>query len=337
MKTIRWGMIGCGAVAEVKSGPSFYKADNSALIAVTSTDMEQARSYALRHKVAKVHDGVEQLLQDSDVDIVYIATPPAFHKEYAIRCIKAGKPVYIEKPMAQTYESCREIVEASRKYEVPVFVAYYRRAMERFVNIKKLLDSKAIGELRFVNALLYQQAAPEDYDRKHLPWRLIPKIAGGGKFLDMGIHTIDILDFFCGPIVDVDGKASNQAGLYEVEDIVTANWKFESGVHGMGTWCFTSFENVDRVEFVGSEGKLWFDFFGQGPITVKTRDSVREYKYADPAHVQQPYIQTIVNEMLGTGQCPGNLESATRASRVMDDILRSYRQENGFDKLYQFN
>ncbi|HWR45644.1 Gfo/Idh/MocA family oxidoreductase [Sporomusa sp.] len=337
MKTIRWGMIGCGAVAEVKSGPGFYKADHSALVAVTGADLEQVRSYAARHHVPKVHESVDQLMQDDEIDIVYVATPPAFHKEYAIRCIQAGKPVYIEKPMAQTYEGCREIVEAARKAGVPAFVAYYRRAMDRFVNVKKLLDSKVIGELRFVNVMMAQQAAPEDYNRENLPWRLIPRIAGGGKFLDMAIHTMDILDFCCGPFAEVNGKASNQAGLYEVEDIVTANWKFANGVHGTGTWCFTSFENVDQVEFVGSQGKLWFDFFGQGPIQVKTGDGIVKYQYNDPPHVQQPFIQSIVNELLGIGECPGNLESAARASRVMDEILRGYRQEKGFDKLYQFN
>ncbi|HEY8805284.1 MAG TPA: Gfo/Idh/MocA family oxidoreductase [Clostridium sp.] len=332
MKTIRWGMIGCGAVTEVKSGPAFYKAENSKLEAVTSPGFESAKDYVKRHNVPKLYKKTDDLINDPDVDAVYVATPPVFHKEYAIKCAKAGKAVYIEKPMAQTYGDCIEIIKECKKTNTPAFVAYYRRAMERFVEIKKMVDIKVIGDVRFVNVTLYQQAAKEDYDKENLPWRLIPKISGGGKFLDMGIHTIDILDFIFGPIVDVVGKASNQAGLYEVEDIVTANWKFKNGVHGTGTWCFTSFENYDKVEIVGSKGKIYFEFFSENPVYVKTKEGVVEYKYAAPKHVQQPFIQSVVNELIGVGKCAGDLESAARASKVMDEILKGYRIEKGFNK-----
>lgn len=336
MKTIRWGMIGCGDVTEVKSGPGFYKAEHSALAAVTSKRLSRAESYAARHNVPKVYEQVEDLLSDPDIDIVYVATPPAFHKEYALKCFAAGKPVYIEKPMATTYQDCLEIIKASEQSGIPGFVAFYRRAMERFLCVKKLLDSRTIGELRFVNVVMYQAAQPEDYEREHLPWRLVPSIAGGGKFLDMGVHVMDFLDFSCGPISITHGMASNQAGLYEVEDIVTANWKFENGAHGTGTWCFSAFENADCVEFVGSGGEIWFDFFGEGPVYVKTNQGVTEYQYKNPAHIQQPFIQSIVNELLGLGTCPGTLRSAARTSLVMDEILRGYRQQKNFDKLYNF-
>lgn len=332
MKTVHWGMIGCGDVAEVKSGPGFYKSENSTLQAITSRRLERAKDYANRHNVSTVYEKADNLINSPDIDAVYIATPPASHKEYAIKCARAGKPVYIEKPMAETYKDCMEIIEECKKTNTPAFVAYYRRAMERFKKIKEIVNRKIIGNIRFVNVALYQKAAKEDYNRNSLPWRLIPEIAGGGKFLDMGVHTIDILDFIFGPFLEVDGKASNQAGLYEVEDIVTANWKFKNGVHGTGTWCFTSFENYDRVEIIGNKGKIYFEFFSENPIYVKTKEGIEKYQYNDPKHVQQPFIQSIVNELTGNGKCQGDLESAARTSKVADEILKSYRIEKGFNK-----
>ncbi|MDF2504978.1 Gfo/Idh/MocA family oxidoreductase [Clostridium sp.] len=330
MKTIHWGMIGCGDVTEVKSGPGFYKAENSILQAVTSLRIERAKDYAKRHNVPKIYENVDKLISDPSIDAIYIATPPVFHKEYAIKCAKARKAVYIEKPMAQTYKECLEVIEECKKTNTPAFVAYYRRAMERFKKIKEIVDSKIIGDVRFVNVALYQKAAKEDYNRDNLPWRLIPKIAGGGKFLDMGVHTIDILDFMFGSFDEVQGKASNQGGLYEVEDIVTANWKFKNGIHGTGIWCFTAFENYDNIEIVGDKGKIYFEFFSEKPIYVKTEGELVEYQYDNPKHVQQPFIQSVVNELIGKGTCPGNLESAARASKVADEILREYRVEKGF-------
>ena len=331
MKTINWGMIGCGDVTEVKSGPAMYKAENSKLEAVFSRRIEKAKDYARRHNIPKVYEKVDDLIDDPEIDIVYIATPPESHKEYAIRCARKGKNIYIEKPMAHTHEDCLEIVEECKKNNTVVFVAYYRRAMQRFIKIKQLIDDNVIGHVRFVNVILHQEPAKEDYNRENLPWRLISKVAGGGKFLDMAVHTIDFLNFLFGSISEINGKASNQAELYEVEDIVTANWKFENGIHGTGTWCFTSFENYDNVEIVGSQGKIYFEFFSENPIYVKNKSGIKEYKYENPQHVQEPFIQSIVNELIGSGKCSGDLESAVLTTKITDEILKDYREQNGFN------
>lgn len=332
MKIVHWGMIGCGNVAEVKSGPGFYKAENSTLEAVTSLRLERAENYARRHKVPKVYKSVDELIKDSIIDAVYIATPPAFHKEYAIKCARAGKTAYIEKPMANTYKDCLEIINEFRKTNTKAFVAYYRRAMERFNKVKELIKDKAIGDIRTVNVTLYKRPDKEDYCKDKLPWRLIPEFSGGGKFVDMVVHTIDILDFLFGPLINVQGKAANQAGLYEVEDIVTANWSFENGIFGSGIWCFTAFEDYDQVEIVGSKGKIYFEFFSERPIYIKNEKNILEYTYQNPIHIQQPFIQSIVNELIGEGKCNGDLESAARTSKVVDEILKEYRTSKYFSK-----
>ena len=329
MKTICWGMIGCGSVTEVKSGPGLYKAENSALRGVFSPTASRAEDYAKRHGVPRVYATAEEMMEDDGIDAVYIATPPVFHKKYALMCARHGKAAYVEKPMAGRYEDCLEMISAAEKANTKIFVAYYRRAMDRFLRIKELLDQKVIGDVRTVHVTQYQPPEPADFDREHLPWRVQPLIAGGGKCLDMGIHTMDILDFYFGPIKEVYGIAGNQAGLYEAEDIVAAAWRSKSGVLGTGSWCYTCFEKRDEVVISGSTGIIRFEFFSDKPVYVHTGEGVREFSHPNPAHVQQPFIQTIVNELNGMGKCPGDAASAARASKVMDAILEGYRKAKG--------
>ncbi len=330
MKTIRWGMIGCGAVAEVKSGPGFYKSRNSSLAAVTSVDPELTRSFAQRHGVAKACDSVEQLLADQDIDAVYVATPPSSHKPLSLLVANSGKHVYVEKPMAMRFEECREIVEACEKKGVRLFVAFYRRAMPRFLKVKEWLDSGAIGDVRCVRAVQHQPPATEDLSRATLPWRLLPEVSGGGKFLDMGIHTLDIFDFWFGAIEQVHGIAGNLAGLYDVEDTVTATWRHVSGVQGSGSWCYVCGHGEDRVEIVGSRGRIELEFFSDKPLRLINGSGVQEADIPNPAHVQQPFIQSIVDDLNGIAPCPGSVESAVRSTWVADEVLKKYRQENGY-------
>lgn len=138
MKEIRWGIIGCGDVTEVKSGPAFQRADGSSLVAVMRRSGDLAKDYARRHGVARWYENAEALINDPGVDAIYIATPPAFHKEYTLLSAAAGKPVYVEKPMALNFEECQEMIQACRSARVPLFVAYYRRALARFLKIKRV-------------------------------------------------------------------------------------------------------------------------------------------------------------------------------------------------------
>ncbi len=330
MATIRWGMIGCGAVAEVKSGPGFYKADNSKLLAVTSADPALTKSFAERHGVPKAYETSEQLVADAEVDAVYVATPPSSHKPLSLLVAKAGKHVYVEKPMAMRFEECREIVDVCAQQGVRLYVAFYRRAMPRFLKIKEWIDSGAIGEVRNVRAVQHQPPAQEDLSRATLLWRLKPEVSGGGKFLDMGIHELDLFDFLFGAIEEVHGIAGNQAGLYDVEDTVTATWRHASGVQGYGSWCYVCGHSEDYVEIVGSKGRISFEFFSDKPLTLINESGTQTADIPNPAHVQQPFIQSIVDDLNGVTPCPGNVESAVRSSWVADEVLKNYRKQKGY-------
>ncbi len=326
MKTIRWGIIGCGNVTEAKSGPGFQKANNSALVAVMRRDGALAKDYAERHHVPKWYNDAQALIDDPDVDVVYIATPPNAHKEYTLATARAGKPVYVEKPMALNFAECQAMLAACQQANVPLWVAYYRRCLPRFLKVKALIDSGAIGAPRTVSVTFYRCWRPAEPE--NLPWRVIPEIAGGGLFVDLAAHTLDYLDYFFGPIQSVQGYATNQAGYYPAEDVVVGSFGFESGVYGTGVWSFSSYTNLDQTEIVGDKGKLTFTSFTTDPVLLTTVDGVTEFAIDNPFHIQQPLIQTIVDELNHEGHCPSTGISGARTTWVMDQMLASWRAKN---------
>jgi predicted dehydrogenase len=321
MKTIRWGIIGCGDVTEIKSGPGFQKADHSELVAVMRRRGALAKDYAERHGVPRWYDDAKALINDPEVDAVYVATPPSSHKEYTLMTAAAGKPVYVEKPMALNFGECREMITACASRGVPLFVAYYRRTLPRFLKIKELIEAGSIGEVRFVNITFYQPTAAEDLSADK-PWRVDPMISGGGRFVDLASHMLDFLDYALGPICDAHGFAANQAAKYKAEDIVTGTFRFASGVQSVGTWCFSAFENRDVTEIVGTEGRISYSTFDARPIVLTTPEGSTEYNFDYPQHIAQPLIQTVVDELNGAGKCPSTGETAARTTWVMDQMLR---------------
>lgn len=326
MKTIRWGIVGCGDVTEVKSGPALQKARHSALVAVMRRNGELAKDYAQRHGVPTWYDNAKALINDPQVDAVYVATPPSSHKEYTIMAARAGKPVYVEKPMALNHAECVAMIEACEKATVPLFVAYYRRSLDRFLKIKELLAAGTIGEVRFVAITFYQPMHAKELNAETLPWRVQPDVAGGGHFVDLASHQLDFLDYALGPIRSVHGFAANQSGHYPAEDIVSGSFVFESGVQGMGTWCFSTFDALDRTEIVGSKGRIAYTTFDDTPITLTTASGTEEFAIGYPEHIQQPLIQSVVDALNGTGTCPSTGQSAARTSWVMDQMLAGYKQ-----------
>jgi predicted dehydrogenase len=322
MTTVRWGIVGCGDVTEVKSGPAFQKARGSALVAVMRRDAAKAEDYARRHGVPRWYSDAAALVRDPDVDAVYVATPPSTHKQYTLLAAAAGKPVYVEKPMALDHGECRAMIEACATAGVPLFTAYYRRAMPRFARIKALLEAGAIGTVRLATISVFRAFVPP---AGPLPWRLDPAVSGGGLFVDLASHQLDLLDYFLGPIADVSGTAANQAGLYPAEDIVAATLAWPSGVRGTGLWSFSASGDVDRTELVGTRGRILYATFSDAPVILETDAGIESIELPFPTHVQQPLIQTIVDELLsGIPSCPSTAESAARTTRVIDSLLAGF-------------
>ncbi|HEY6729369.1 MAG TPA: Gfo/Idh/MocA family oxidoreductase [Polyangiaceae bacterium] len=322
--TIRWGIVGCGQVCEVKSGPALYKAPGSAISIVMRRDRARAEDFARRHGVRRFTDDAHEVIVDPDVDAVYVATPPGTHEHYALLVAAANKPCFVEKPMARSATECRRMVDAFRSVRRPLFVAYYRRALPRFVKLKELLDAGAIGEV-FAIKHSFKKIAPPDCAELVLPWRLDAAEAGGGLFLDLGSHALDLFDFLLGPIERVTGYAQNHSGVAQVEDAVVAAMTFESGALGSVSYEFGAGTNEDALEVIGQRGQITCSVFGSEPLELCNESGSESLRVPHPAHVHQPLVETIVAELTdGSSRAPSRADSALRTSVIIDKILAEY-------------
>ena len=292
LNNVCWGFIGCGEVTEKKSGPAFNMIDGSKVVAVMSRDEEKVKSYARRHNIPRWYTDAQELIGDEDVNAIYIATPPSSHATFAIMAMKAGKPVYIEKPIAASYEDCARINRISQETGVPCFVAYYRRYLPYFQKVRQLVEEGEIGNVINVQIRFAQPPRALDYNSTNLPWRVQPDIAGGGYFYDLAPHQLDFLQEMFGCILEAEGYTSNRGGLYQAEDTISACFKFASGLPGSGSWCFVAHESAkeDRIEIIGDKGMICFSVFTYDPIALHTERGREEILPQNPPYVQLPLI-----------------------------------------------
>ena len=324
MKQINWGFIGCGEVTEKKSGPAFNEVEGSQVVAVMSRSENKARSYAERHHIRKWYTDAQELIDDPDVNAIYIATPPSSHATFAIMAMRAGKPVYIEKPLAASYNDCIRINRISEQTGVPCFVAYYRRYLPYFQKVKEIIENGTIGKV--INIQIRFSVPPRDLDyknEKELPWRLQPDIAGGGYFYDLAPHQIDLLQNIFGVITRAHGYPANRAHLYKAEDTVSACFFFENGVTGSGSWCFVGHESAkeDCIEVIGDKGSLSFSVFTYESIVLITSEGKQSITVPNPSYVQLPMIKHVIEHLQGIGHCDCTSISATPVNWVLDRVL----------------
>lgn len=326
IQELNWGIIGCGNVTELKSGPAFNKVEHSRIVAVMRRNAALAEDYAKRHGVPKWYADANQLINDPEVNAIYIATPPNTHASYAIQAMRAGKPVYVEKPMALNYSECLEMIKVSEETGMPLFVAYYRRTLPAFLKTKELIDNGTIGKPLTVHIKLHKAANEKDLPAEKHSWHVNPEIAGAGHFFDLASHQLDYLDFLFGPIIDVHGIAVNQAGYYKAEDTVTGTFRFGNGVVGTGSWCFVTDRSLytDTIEITGTLGKITLPCFAHDGLTLTTPNGTQKINVQNPENIQYHLIQQIVDELRGVGESPSNGKTAARTSAVLDEMVKNY-------------
>ena len=318
-KKINWGIIGCGNVTEVKSGPAYQKVKGFELKAVMRRNKEKLIDYAQRHHIEKYYTDAYQLINDKEI---YIATPPDSHKEYALKVAEAGKPCCIEKPMAPNYEDCLAITEAFKKQGIPLFVAYYRRSLPRFLQVKRWIDEAAIGEVRHIN--WHYSCAPRDIDlSKEYNWRTDAEIAKGGYFDDLACHGLDLFIYLLGDIEKALGVGTNQLGLYSAKDAVSASWIHKNGITGSGSWNFGAHHYEDEVQIIGSKGTIIFSIFKNEAIELDSKTIQDEIFIEHPEHIQLPHVENMKKYLFGEiSKHPSTGKTATHVAWVMDEILR---------------
>lgn len=323
MHEVKWGIIGCGDVTEVKSGPAFNKVPNSELVAVMRRDAIKAADYAKRHGVAKWYNDASELINDPEVNAIYIATPPLQHEAYTIEALVAGKPVYVEKPMTLNAEAARRMIAASKQYGIKLTVAHYRRAQPMFLKIKALLDEKIIGDIRFVQLKMLQPLNSDIIADTDEDWRKNPAISGGGLFHDLAPHQLDLMSYFFGTIKKSVGFAVKQQVGTLVDDLVCGQLLFENGIIFNGTWCFTvsNAQQSDICEVYGSKGKISFPIFGN-KVSVDIDGQNEEYIFEPLKHVEQPMIEEVVKYFLNKGSNPCSGEEALITMELLDAFTK---------------
>ena len=323
MKKINWGIIGCGDVTEKKSGPAFSKVPNSALVAVMRRDGVKAADYARRHHVPRWYDDADKLINDAEVNAIYIATPPSSHEAYCIAALNAGKPVYVEKPMALNYTAAKNMADTANRKEQKMVVAHYRREQPFFKKVKQLLDEKVIGDVRLVQLEFSRSPlSKEDLAIEQNAWRVDPAISGGGIFHDLAPHQLDLMLYFFGAVEKVSGIAANQAGQYKADDMVAGDILFKNGVVFTGSWCFNAAEKADRCEIIGSDGKISFSVFNNTVIHLTTNDKSIDLPFEMLQHVQQPMIERTVQYFLGDSYCPCSADEGVEVMRLIGEFVK---------------
>lgn len=324
MKKINWGIIGCGDVTEVKSGPAFNKVNNSSLVAVMRRDASKAEDYARRHNVPRWYNDANKLINDPEVNAIYIATPPSSHEGYAIAAMNAGKPVYVEKPMANTYKAAYNIAEVAKEKNIKLVVAHYRREQPRFKKIKQLINEKVIGEILLATLKLYKPSlTQEELEDSRNAWRVDPAIAGGGLFHDLAPHQLDLMYYFFGEAQKVNGIATNQGHNYKADDLVTGNILFKNNIAFSGVWCFsvTPKAATDYCEIIGTRGKISFNVFSGSTINILVNGEATMLSFDELQHVQQPMIEATVKYFLDESDNPCNGFEGAEVMRLIEAFV----------------
>ncbi|NRA48657.1 MAG: Gfo/Idh/MocA family oxidoreductase [Phaeodactylibacter sp.] len=318
---IRWGIIGCGNVTEVKSGPAYQQTEGFELSAVMRRDPEKLKDYANRHGIAKYYTDADELINDEAIDAIYIATPPDSHMYYALKVAEAGKTCCVEKPLAPSFKESQAIEKAFREKGIPLFVAYYRRSLPRFNQVKTWLEHQSIGTIRHISWHFCRPPKPIDLTNEY-NWRTDPKVAPGGYFDDLASHGLDLFAYLLGDLKEVHGIRLNQQGLYGAFDAISACWLHDNGTTGVGVWNFGCDQYEDRVEIFGSEGKIQFAIFKEEPLVLTSKNGSSEVFIENPKHIQQYHVENIAKQLRDeTVLHPSTGQSATHTSWIMNQIL----------------
>lgn len=317
MDTIKWGIIGCGDVAEVKSGPAFQKITNSELIAVMRRNNAKAKDFAERHKVPFWYDSVDDILNHPEINAVYIATPPSTHLDIAKKCLAAGKFVYLEKPMTMNAKEAKTL-ETFVKENHKIVVAHYRRYLPAFQKVKELLDTNSVGKVLFIDITILQSPTNNVIAKTDDNWRLRPETSGGGYFHDIAPHQIDLLLHYFGNSKYTQGFSTSTENN-KVADLVNGIIEFENGVQFRGIWNFIASEKdvKDECKIYGEKGTITFSFYGE-EVFLNTPHKKEVFSFDNPQHVQQPLIDATVKYFLGEDKNPCSIENGVKVMEILD-------------------
>ena len=296
--------------------PRFTRQKARKLIAVMRRDPVKAQDFAQRHGAKRAYSTVDAFLSDTEIDAVYIATPPYLHREQTEMAARAGKNVLVEKPMALNSGECDTMINACQNAGVSLHVAYYRRFYPKFVHVKKLLSDGVIGQITGARLQLCSHNTGGG-------WRIDPKTSGGGHFVDVGSHRLDMLIYLLGDVAQIHGFADGLASTHSAEVDVVLALQMENRVLVSAGFHFHTSPSKDVLEIYGTDGTLVFDPFDSPSFILKTRAKESVHTFETPRPTHQPFIQALVDIYRDVAPDTEHVtgEEGAKATRIMDIAL----------------
>ncbi len=321
---VKWGVIGCGDVAEHMGVPAICQAPNSKLVAVTDINADRARSFAERYNAKRYYDSIDKMLDDREIDATYVATPPYLHCQHVIQSAEAGKHTLCEKPMARSAKECKEMIRACKNNKVKLMVAYYRRFYPKIRKIKQGLDEYVIGRpvlVRLQNTWRYSPLDPTDPKE----WRANQEKGGGGCLIEIGSHRLDLLSYLLGEMREVSAFTDTIVADYEVEDCACLIMRFRNGIHALVNFNWNTSSKTDDFEIYGDTGRIVASPLDTERLCIYDRDKVSEYELPRCEYTHLPVIENFVKSINGEAEVfiPG--EEGMKANQIIDAAYESSR------------
>jgi predicted dehydrogenase len=300
MGKIRWGLIGCGDIAQKCVAPAMRDLPNCEPLAVSRADFSLAREFAMRFGFRRWYKTWQELVSDDEIDAVYVATPVNLHCEQTICAAEHGKHVLCEKPMAMNVEQCDKMLAACKSNSVTLGISYYRHFYPVINRLKEILASGEIGKPVFAEIRTFEFFNPDPNDKRS--WFVRKDIAGGGPMFDSGSHRLEVLVNLFGTVRSVKGSFSNIAFKREVEDTCTGLITFESGLHAVVTTSHIPVQRQDTLEIFGSDGYINVPSLNNGIFTLTKNQQSRTESHPRASNVHLPLIENFTNALLSNTQ-----------------------------------
>jgi len=311
---IHWMVIGIGDITGRRVIPAILEESRSRLQAILTRDPKKAAAYP----GVQVFTSLEDALQSSSVDAVYVASPVYLHAPQTIACLRAGKQVLCEKPTAMNYAEAQSMVGAAHSNRRLFAVAYYRRLFPKLLRAKQLIAEGAIGQPVEAESNCHSWLSADGPDRVR-NWMLDPAMAGGGPLYDIACHRIDAMNFLFGEPSRATGFLSNAVHPLAVEDSATVLIQYPGGIHATVDARWNSRVKRDQFRVVGTDGEMNLDPLS-GPILRVGR---AEESLPTHPNVHFPCIENFVAAILDGAPlaCPG--DEAIWTDRVTEVLLLS--------------
>ncbi len=327
MKYIKWGIICHEETSEVEKVRTFGEIEGSSIVAIMSNQEKHAEDMASRLNAGKWYSDAQELIEDEEVNAIYIASSPSTHATYSIMSMKAGKPVFVNSPLAADYDDCIRINRISTETGIPCYVAYYHRNLPCVQKVREIIAKGLIGDVVNVR-LIYscqQQNLPQTHGNSFL--LSAPHAAGHyDYFYKLASHQLDLLQHVFGIIIEANGIISDNIALTEQNMSVNACYKFENGLTGNASWCLSghSLTPEDEIMVIGNKGQLTFPVFRNVPIELVTSEGTVSFPTDNPSDMRLPLIKNVIEDLQGFNVCLSTSVSATPVNWVLDRILAKF-------------